>query len=216
MSAANWLQLVALVGALVVTAPLLGVYLARVLGGGAAPGDRFFLPVERALYRMAGVDPGREQPWNVYALSLLAFSAVSVVGLYLLERVAGGVAAESDGGRWCFVGAGVQHGGELRDEHELAELRGRVDDEPSDADGRADRAELRVRRGRYRGRGRARARADPAPVGDDRQLLGRPHARDGPRAVAARGRDRASAGVPGRGAELPAPPRRGRSKARRR
>jgi hypothetical protein len=77
VSAANWLQLVALVGALLVTAPLLGAYLGRVLGSGAALGDRFFLPVERVLYRVAGVDPGREQPWNVYALSLLAFSAVS-------------------------------------------------------------------------------------------------------------------------------------------
>ena len=60
------------------TTPLLGAYLARVLGGGAAPGDRVFLPVERVLYRLAGVDPGREQPWSVYALSLLAFSVVSV------------------------------------------------------------------------------------------------------------------------------------------
>ena len=89
MSAANWLQLLALVGALLVTTPLLGAYLARVLGGGTAPGDRVCLPLERALYRLAGVDPDREQPWSVYALSLLAFSAVSVVGLYLLERFQG-------------------------------------------------------------------------------------------------------------------------------
>jgi K+-transporting ATPase ATPase A chain len=89
VSWANWLQLVALVGAVVATAPFLGGYLARVLGGAAAPGDRVFLPVERALYRLAGVDPRREQPWNVYALSLVAFSAVSVVGLYLLERFQG-------------------------------------------------------------------------------------------------------------------------------
>jgi potassium-transporting ATPase potassium-binding subunit len=85
----NWLQLVALVGAVAVTTPLLGAYLARVLGGGAAPGDRVFLPVERVIYRAAGVDPGREQPWNVYALSLLAFSVVSVVALYLLQRLQG-------------------------------------------------------------------------------------------------------------------------------
>jgi K+-transporting ATPase ATPase A chain len=89
VSGANWLQLVALVGALLVTAPLLGGYLERVLSGGTAPGDRVFLPLERALYRLAGVDPQREQPWTVYALSLLAFSAVSVVGLYLLERLQG-------------------------------------------------------------------------------------------------------------------------------
>jgi K+-transporting ATPase ATPase B chain len=89
VSGANWLQLLALVGALLATAPLLGAYLARVLGGGAAPGDCLFLPLERAIYRSAGVDPGREQPWNVYALALLAFSAVSLAGLYLLQRAQG-------------------------------------------------------------------------------------------------------------------------------
>jgi K+-transporting ATPase ATPase A chain len=89
MSGANWLQLAALVGAVFVTTPLLGAYLARVLGGGPAPGDRVFLPIERAIYRVSGVDPNREQPWNVYALALLAFSFVSVVGLYLLQRLQG-------------------------------------------------------------------------------------------------------------------------------
>jgi potassium-transporting ATPase potassium-binding subunit len=89
VSWANWLQLSVLVGAIVVTAPFLGAYLARVVGGGASPGDRVFLPLERAIYRLAGVDPRREQPWTVYALSLLAFSAVSVVVLYLLQRVQG-------------------------------------------------------------------------------------------------------------------------------
>src|SRR5512132_2929087 len=89
MSWANWLQLAVLVAALFVTTPLLGVYMARVLGGGPAPGDRFFLPIERAVYRVIGVDPNREQPWTAYALSLLAFSAVSVIGLYLLQRVQG-------------------------------------------------------------------------------------------------------------------------------
>jgi K+-transporting ATPase ATPase A chain len=89
MSWANWLQLAVLVAALFVTTPLLGAYMARVLGGASAPGDRFFLPIERAIFRVTGVDPSREQRWNVYALSLLAFSAVSVVGLYLLQRLQG-------------------------------------------------------------------------------------------------------------------------------
>jgi K+-transporting ATPase ATPase A chain len=89
VSGSNWLQLLALMGAVVVTAPVLGAYLARVLGGGAAPGDRFFAPAERLIYRAAGVDPRREQLWNVYALSLLAFSVVSVVALYVLQRVQG-------------------------------------------------------------------------------------------------------------------------------
>jgi K+-transporting ATPase ATPase A chain len=89
MSASNWLQLLALVGGIFVVTRLLGPHLARVLEGGPAPGDRIFLPVERLIYRVTGVDPRREQPWTAYALSLLAFSAVSVVGLYLLQRVQG-------------------------------------------------------------------------------------------------------------------------------
>jgi K+-transporting ATPase ATPase A chain len=89
MSAANWLQLAALVGLVLVSTPILGAYLARVFGGESAPGDRVFLPVERAFYRLFGVDASREQAWPVYAFSLLAFSAVSVVGLYVLQRVQG-------------------------------------------------------------------------------------------------------------------------------
>ncbi len=68
---------------------MLGAYLARVLGDGPAPGDRVFLPVERLVYRVSGVDASREQPWTIYALSLLAFSGVSVLGLFLLQRVQG-------------------------------------------------------------------------------------------------------------------------------
>ena len=87
MSSAAWVQLVALVALLAVTTPVLGSYLARVFGDGPAPGDRVFGPVERILYRIAGIDEGREQRWPVYARSLLAFSAVSVVFLYGLTRL---------------------------------------------------------------------------------------------------------------------------------
>ncbi len=45
------------------------------------------LRVERAMYRLVGVDPDREQTWGVYARSVLAFSAVSVLFLYLFQRV---------------------------------------------------------------------------------------------------------------------------------
>ena len=89
MSWASWLQAGALVTFVVVGTRLLGPYLARVYAGGPAPGDRVFRPVERLVYRAAGVDPEREQPWTVYALSLLAFSLVSVLGLYALQRLQG-------------------------------------------------------------------------------------------------------------------------------
>ncbi len=89
MSGAGWLQALILAALVVVTTPLLGRYLARVFDGGRAPGDRVFLPVERLVYRVARIDATREQTWRIYATSLLAFSAVSVLVLYVLQRVQG-------------------------------------------------------------------------------------------------------------------------------
>ena len=42
---------------------------------------------ERLLYRAVGVNPDGEQSWGVYARSVLAFSAVSILALYLFQRV---------------------------------------------------------------------------------------------------------------------------------
>ncbi|GAB3066944.1 potassium-transporting ATPase subunit KdpA [Micromonospora schwarzwaldensis] len=43
--------------------------------------------VERGVYRLIGVDPAAEQTWGVYARAVLAFSAVSVLFLYALQRL---------------------------------------------------------------------------------------------------------------------------------
>ena len=87
MSAASFLSLAVLVAALLVCIHPLGRYMAKVYGSDKAPGDRVFLPVERLIYRILRVDPKREQRWNIYAISLLSFSAVSVLALYLFQRV---------------------------------------------------------------------------------------------------------------------------------
>ena len=87
MTAAGWTQLAFVVALLAISTPLLGTYMAKVYGSKRAPGDRVFLPVERAIYRMCGVDPGSEQRWQTYALSLLAFSFASVVVLYAQIRL---------------------------------------------------------------------------------------------------------------------------------
>ena len=87
MTAANWLQLFALLLLIGIATPLFGGYLAKVYGGGRASGDRIFLPVERTIYRLVGVDERRQQRWTMYAASLLAFSLTSVVVLYTLLRV---------------------------------------------------------------------------------------------------------------------------------
>jgi potassium-transporting ATPase potassium-binding subunit len=43
--------------------------------------------LERLVYRLVGINPAGEQSWAVYARSVLAFSAVSILFLYLFQRV---------------------------------------------------------------------------------------------------------------------------------
>jgi K+-transporting ATPase ATPase A chain len=45
--------------------------------------------VERGIYRVIGVNPEGEQSWGAYARSVLAFSAISILFLYLFQRVQG-------------------------------------------------------------------------------------------------------------------------------
>ena len=74
------------------------------------------------------------------------------------------------------AGTVVEHERLVRDEHELAELRRRVDDVVPVADGRPHRAAVRLDGRRSRGRHRPRPRLRPPQLEDDRQLLGRHHA----------------------------------------
>jgi K+-transporting ATPase ATPase A chain len=70
-----------LVLALAVAYRPLGDYMYRVFSGTRHS------RVERLIYRLIGVRPEGEQTWGVYARSVLAFSAVSVLFLYGLQRL---------------------------------------------------------------------------------------------------------------------------------
>ncbi|MHA7221679.1 potassium-transporting ATPase subunit KdpA [Arthrobacter sp. RHLT1-20] len=59
----------------------LGLYLARVFEGqGSSRPERLF-------YRLAGIDAGADQTWPVYLRSVLAFSAVSILLVFGLQRL---------------------------------------------------------------------------------------------------------------------------------
>jgi K+-transporting ATPase ATPase A chain len=75
------LMIAAIVAVLAILHVPLGDYMARVYTSGR------HLAVERGVYRLVGVDPDRDQTWGAYARSVLAFSAVSVLFLYLFQRV---------------------------------------------------------------------------------------------------------------------------------
>jgi K+-transporting ATPase ATPase A chain len=82
----GWLQIIAFVAVVTATVKPLGGYVARNVGGGGLI-QRTFAPVERVIYRIAGVDPEKEQNWIQYALALLWFHLVGIVGLYALFRL---------------------------------------------------------------------------------------------------------------------------------
>jgi K+-transporting ATPase ATPase A chain len=46
-------------------------------------------PVERGIYRLAGIDATAEHTWLEYALALIAFNTVGVVTLYAFQRLQG-------------------------------------------------------------------------------------------------------------------------------
>jgi len=206
MTGAAWLQILALVACIAVGTRVLGPYLAGVFGDDEkAYGDRVFLRLERPLYRLCGIDP--EQGAALEHLRLLAARVQWLLGPVRLRHPApaGLAPAQPHRRRRGARGALVQHRGQLRDQHELAELRRREHDELPHADGGAGRAELRVGRGgAHRGR-RAHPRPGPPTGRDDRQLLGRPRAGHGADpAPAGRGRD-GGAPEPGRAADLAGP-----------
>ncbi len=91
MSVAGWLELAALIVAIAISTPLIGSYMAKVYDPslGTPGGDRIFSAIERPIYRLCRIDPEGEQRWNIYALSLLAFSLVSLVILYAQLRLQG-------------------------------------------------------------------------------------------------------------------------------
>lgn len=78
---AGLLQVALLIAALAVCYAPLGAYMARVYTS-----ENHTSP-ERIVYRVMGVDPTADQRWAAYARSLLAFSAVSVLFLYLFLRI---------------------------------------------------------------------------------------------------------------------------------
>jgi K+-transporting ATPase ATPase A chain len=71
---------------LFLTRPL-GGYMTRVFAGGRVTLTPVLRPVERLLYRAAGVDEKTDQHWTRYGAAMLVFSLVCFVSLYALLRL---------------------------------------------------------------------------------------------------------------------------------
>jgi potassium-transporting ATPase potassium-binding subunit len=77
---AGWLQFLLLLAALAACYIPLGNYIARIFT------DTKHWRVERGIYKLTGVDPDADMRWTVYVRSILAFSVVAVLFVYLIER----------------------------------------------------------------------------------------------------------------------------------
>ncbi|MFF8988232.1 potassium-transporting ATPase subunit KdpA [Streptomyces globisporus] len=81
--AAGVLQLTALIVALALAYRPLGDYMAKVYSS-----EKHHKP-EKWIYKVIGANPAAEMRWPAYLRGVLAFSAVSVLFLYLLQRIQG-------------------------------------------------------------------------------------------------------------------------------
>jgi K+-transporting ATPase ATPase A chain len=87
MSANGWLQFAIFSVILLASVRPVGIYLARVLEGERTWLDPVLRPIERLIYRLCGVNAGKEMNWREYAYAVLGVSAVSLLVTYGIERL---------------------------------------------------------------------------------------------------------------------------------
>ncbi|HZV88849.1 MAG TPA: potassium-transporting ATPase subunit KdpA [Candidatus Binatus sp.] len=87
MTANGWFQIgLYLLVLFLITKPM-GLFLGRVFEREKTFLDPVLRPVERLIYRLCGVDEKKEMRWTEYGTTMLLFSAVSLILLYLFERL---------------------------------------------------------------------------------------------------------------------------------
>ena len=87
MTANGWLQIGLFLGVVLLVTKPLGVYLFRVFERKSTWLDPVFRPVEKLVYRVCGIDETKEMGWREYGVTMLLFSGVSLMLLYVIERV---------------------------------------------------------------------------------------------------------------------------------
>ncbi|BBK30929.1 K+-transporting ATPase ATPase A chain [Stella humosa] len=89
MTLNGWVQILLFCALVLALVKPLGAYMTHIFTGGRTWLSPVLGPVERLLYRAAGVDERQEQRWLGYALAMLAFNLAGFLLLYLLQRLQG-------------------------------------------------------------------------------------------------------------------------------
>ncbi|KQP94116.1 potassium-transporting ATPase subunit A [Methylobacterium sp. Leaf113] len=87
MTLNGWFQIALFCAVVVAFARPFGGYMTRVFTGERTLLSPVLAPVERGLYRVAGINGAQEQHWLAYALSMLAFHVLGFLALYALLRL---------------------------------------------------------------------------------------------------------------------------------
>jgi len=87
MTLNGWIQIFVFLALIFAVTKPMGIFIARVFSREKTFMDPVLRPIERLLYRCTGVDEDHEMRWTEYAVSMLLFSLVSMVVLYLLQRL---------------------------------------------------------------------------------------------------------------------------------
>jgi potassium-transporting ATPase potassium-binding subunit len=86
MTINGWLQIFVFLAIIFAVTKPMGIFMTRVFARERTFLDPVLRPIERMLYRVTGVDEAHEMPWTEYAISMLLFSGVSMLVLYLIQR----------------------------------------------------------------------------------------------------------------------------------
>ena len=87
MTVNGWFQILLFLAAILAVTMPLGRFMTRVFNRERTWLDPVLRPLERLIYRSTGVDESREMRWTEYAVAMLLFSVVSMLVLYLMQRV---------------------------------------------------------------------------------------------------------------------------------
>jgi potassium-transporting ATPase potassium-binding subunit len=89
MTTLGWIQILLYCAVIVALVRPLGGYMTRVFAGNRTLLSPLLAPVERGLYRLAGINPTVEQHWLTYAVAMLLFNLAGLILLYALQRLQG-------------------------------------------------------------------------------------------------------------------------------
>ncbi len=85
----GWLQILFFFLIILLLTKPLGIFMAHVFNREKTFLDPVLRPIERLIYRLTGVNEEREMRWTEYAVAMLQFSVVSMLLLYLIQRLQG-------------------------------------------------------------------------------------------------------------------------------